>query len=133
MKRILVAYDGAQPARRALALAADLAHAFGAEVSLVSVAPTGHRPGGADVWAEAARHERQLREARDELRRRGVEAELIASAGNAAEMIERIATEREFDVVIVGSRGRNGIARALQGSVSAHVATHTPATVVVAR
>jgi len=39
VKRILLAYDGGEPARRALYLVATLAHAVGASVTVVSVAP----------------------------------------------------------------------------------------------
>ena len=37
MKRILIAYDGDEPARRALERGAELAQAFGAELGVVSV------------------------------------------------------------------------------------------------
>ena len=40
MKKILLAYDGGEASRRALGTAADLAHALGASVSVVSVVPT---------------------------------------------------------------------------------------------
>ena len=39
MKKILIAYDGGEPARRALDTAADLARLTGASVSVVSVVP----------------------------------------------------------------------------------------------
>ncbi|MGH2465804.1 MAG: universal stress protein, partial [Candidatus Limnocylindrales bacterium] len=39
VKKILVAYDGGEPAQRALVLAADLARAFDAELGVVSVTP----------------------------------------------------------------------------------------------
>ncbi len=36
-------------------------------------------------------------------------------------------------MVVVGSRHLGAVSRVLQGSVSEHVATHAPATVVIAR
>ena len=50
MKRILVAFDGGEPARRALDTAIDLANRFEALISVVSVVP--YHPGRApmDPW-----------------------------------------------------------------------------------
>ena len=47
MKRILLAYDGAEPARKALATAADLAKKFEATITVVSVVPV--HPGRAPM------------------------------------------------------------------------------------
>jgi nucleotide-binding universal stress UspA family protein len=133
MKKILVAYDGGEPARRALNLTADLAHQFGAAVSVISVTPV--HPGRVpiDPWDDRPVHLNELREAQDILRQQGVVAELLSPAGDPAKTIERIAAEGEFDAVIVGSRGLGAISRALQGSTSEHIATHAETTVIVAR
>jgi nucleotide-binding universal stress UspA family protein len=133
MKKILVAYDGGEPARRALTMAVDLAHKFGATVAVVSVVPV--HPGRApvDPWDDATVHANELVEARKLLQDAGIEAELLEPAGDPAKTIERIATDGEFDTIVIGSRGLGAISRALQGSVSEHVATHTDATVIIAR
>jgi len=44
-----------------------------------------------------------------------------------------VATAGEHDLIVVGSRGRTGLARALLGSVAERVVRHAPCTVVVAR
>ena len=133
MKKILVAYDGGQPAHRALDLAADLALKFDATVGVVSVVPV--HPGRApvDPWDDRAVHTAELAEARTILMARGIEPVLHAPAGNTASTIEQIATEDGYDTVVIGSRGLNPVSRFLQGSVSEHVATHSAATVVIAR
>lgn len=133
MDRILVAYDGGEPARHALDTAADMAKRFGASVTVVSVVP--QRPGrfAGDPWDDDAAHALQLVAARDILRGHGIEAELIEPVGDPASTIERIAERGDFDAIVVGSRGLGAVGRALQGSVSEHVATHARATVVVAR
>ena len=64
---------------------------------------------------------------------RGIEPTLYEPAGEPASMIERIAQEGGYDVVVVGSRGLGPLSRFLEGSVSEHVATHAEATVIVAR
>jgi nucleotide-binding universal stress UspA family protein len=133
MQRILLAYDGGEPAQKALAMAADLAKKYGATLTVVSVVPV--HPGRApiDPWDDREVHQRELLEAAKALRELGIEPELVESAGDPAKTIERIAADRAVDVVIVGARGLGMIERVLQGSVSEHVATHAATTVIVAR
>jgi nucleotide-binding universal stress UspA family protein len=133
MKRILVAYDGGEPARRALDTAVELAKKFDATISLVSVVPVHAGRIGMDVWDDPVVHEHELAEARSLLALQGIEAELLEPLGEPARAIERIARDGGFDTVIVGSRGLGALSRLLQGSVSAHVATHAKGTVVVVR
>ncbi len=133
MHKILVAYDGGDPARRALEQAADLAKLTGASVSVVSVVPIHPGRYPVDPWDDTSVHADELIEARRLLAERGIEAELIEPCGEPASTIERIADEGGYDVVVVGSRGLNLMSRVLQGSVSEHVATHARATVVIAR
>jgi nucleotide-binding universal stress UspA family protein len=133
MNKILIAYDGEQPARRALDLAAELSQRFDARVGVVSVVPV--HPGRApvDPWDDRPVHTAQLAEARTLLAERGIEAVLHEPAGDPASAIEYVAGEFGYDVVVVGSRGLGTIERFLQGSVSEHVSTHSTATVIVAR
>ena len=86
-----------------------------------------------DPWDDRTVHAEELLEARKLLREAGIEASLIEPGGDPAKTIERIADERDFDTIILGSRGLGTVARALQGSVSEHVAANAHATVVVAR
>lgn len=54
--------------------------------------------------------------------------------GEAGSMLVHLADELGVDVVVVvGSRGRGAIRRALMGSVSTHVVNHAPCPVVVVR
>jgi nucleotide-binding universal stress UspA family protein len=133
MKRILLAYDGTDPARRALETAADLAKKYEASVTVVSVVPV--HPGRApiDPWDDVEVHDAQLREADLALRALGIEAKLLEPAGDPASSIERVAAKGEFDTIVIGARGLSTIGRMLQGSVSAHVATHAQTDVVIVR
>jgi nucleotide-binding universal stress UspA family protein len=132
MKKILLAYDGGEPARRALETTVELAKAFGASVSVVSVVPvhTGRSP--VDPWDDRTVHAQELVEARDLLLKAGVEPNLLEPAGDPAKKIEEIAREGEYDTIVMGSRGLGALERTLQGSVSEHVVTHSDATVVIA-
>jgi nucleotide-binding universal stress UspA family protein len=133
MKKILLAYDGGEPARRALEQTIELATSFGAEVGVISVVPArrGHAP--IDPWDDRTVHAEELLEARRALREAGIEAEMLEPGGDVARTIERVADERGYDTIVVGARGPGSLAKVLQGSVSEHVASHAHTTVVVAR
>jgi nucleotide-binding universal stress UspA family protein len=133
MKKILLAYDGGEPARRAIELTADLARRYEAEVSVVSVTPV--HPGRApiDPWDDRPVHLGELRDAQRLLREQGIEPALLSPVGDPARTIERIAAEGGFDTVIIGSRGLGAVSRAFQGSISEHVATHADTTVIIAK
>ena len=72
MKKILVAYDGGDPARRALETAAELAHLTGATVSVMSVVPV--HPGRIPVYPrdDVSTNAHELIEARDLLLAKGI-------------------------------------------------------------
>lgn len=131
--KILLAYDGGEPARKALDLTADFANKLGASVAVVSVVPV--HPGRVpiDPWDDTPVHASQLAEAKKLLLEYGIEPALIEQAGDPAQTIERIAQDGGYDMVVVGSRHLGAVSRVLQGSVSEHIATHAPATVVIAR
>lgn len=57
----------------------------------------------------------------------------VTRSGEAGPAICRLAEEIGADVIVVGSRGRGAIKRALLGSVSAHVTNNAPCPVVVVR
>lgn len=133
MKRILVAYDGGEPARRALDTAIDLAKKYEARVDVVSVVPLHPGRVPVDPWDDHVVHADELLDAKAILEEHGLHPELLEPVGEPASTIERIANDGAYDTVIIGSRGLGALSRLLQGSVSGHVATHTHATVIVAR
>ncbi len=133
MDKILLAYDGGEPAKRALEQTIELARRFNATVGVVSVVPVRPSLPNADPWDDRTVHAQELIEARRLLREAGIEAELLEPGGDPARTIERIADERGYDTIVIGTRGMGTLARLIQGSVSDHVASHAHATVVVAR
>jgi nucleotide-binding universal stress UspA family protein len=133
MKKILVAYDGTEPADNALATAIDLARAFDAGVGVVSVVPMHAGRAKIDPWDDRPVHAEQLRQAQRILSEAGIEAQLHEPIGDPSHAIEQTAAEAGYDTIVLGSRGLGGLARMLQGSVSEHVATHAAATVVISR
>jgi nucleotide-binding universal stress UspA family protein len=131
MKKILVAYDGSDPAKRALEQAAELAQAMGARLTIVSVVPIRPRPSPADPWDDTITHADELAEAKALLATRKVECDLLEPPGDPAQTIEQIAEEGAYDMVILGSRGLGTAQRLVQGSVSEHVARHAKSTIVI--
>jgi len=132
MKKILLAYDGGEPARRALETAGALARAFHASLSVVSVVAEGPDRALIDPLDDASVHARDLQEAKRLLAEMGIEVELLEPSGDPARRIEQIATEGDFDTIVLGSGDGLPIDRALHGRVSRHVVAHAVATVVVA-
>ncbi|MFL5778401.1 MAG: universal stress protein [Chloroflexota bacterium] len=131
--RILIAYDGDEPGRRALDAGALLGAALGASLDVISVVPTASGRSPITPWDDRSAHAEELREAQDYLRGRGFEPTLIEETGEPATTIERIGTKAGYDMIVVGPRGIEAVNRILQGSISAHVAAHAETTVLVAR
>ena len=117
-RRIVVGYDGSEPASRALELAADLA-GYGSTLSVVTVL------GGQTDHATA-------QSAREQLLSRHVAARYLEVSGEPAEELVLKAHELGADLIVVGRRSRNPLRRLL-GSVSARVVRRAPCDVLVVR
>jgi nucleotide-binding universal stress UspA family protein len=126
MKRILVAYDDTDSARRALEHAAELAKAFDSEVIVTSVAPllvgSPRATGPIDPVDSPAHHAEELEAARTFLSERGIEAQLAPATGDPAGAIAMVADQREADLVVIGTREAGLAERLLHRSVSTEVA-----------
>ena len=133
MDKILVAYDGTAPSKRALHTAATLGKAFKASIGVVSVVPRHPGRSPVDPWDDGRVHAEELVEARELLRLEGMEAVLLEPMGDPALMIERMAEQGGYDTIVIGAGDLGAVDRLLIGSVSEHVAVHANATVVVAR
>jgi nucleotide-binding universal stress UspA family protein len=73
----------------------------------------------------------QLRQAADALARPAVET--LVLHGDAGRALCDLATERDARAIVLGTRGRGGMKRALLGSVSDHVVRNAPCPVVITR
>jgi nucleotide-binding universal stress UspA family protein len=134
MRPILVAYDGSEGAKRALEEAAKRAN--GQPITVVSVAellPQFGRAGAMLVPEEDEERKRELAEAMQILKERGIDAKAIERRGDAAEKIVDEAKEEDAELIVVGTRGLNAAKRWLMGSVSTRVVQHAPCNVLVVR
>jgi nucleotide-binding universal stress UspA family protein len=73
----------------------------------------------------------QLRQAAEALARPNVETLVVR--GDAGRALCDLAAEREARAIVLGTRGRGGVKRALLGSVSDHVVRNAPCPVVITR
>ena len=137
-KRILVATDGSVHSRRAALTAAELARELGAYLTLLAVyTPPRGFEGEPNYSLDL---EQALGAARSLLE---TEAAAIMADGGPAPELEAIGGDRpgqaiddatasgRFDLLVMGTRGLGRLGRTFLGSVSAHVAAHSPIPVLV--
>jgi nucleotide-binding universal stress UspA family protein len=129
MERILIATDGSSGGHEAVEQGLALAATTGAEATLVYVRkPPLPIVGDACYQRVLSVTLTRARQIVDEAAARaselGVEAEREILEGDAAEQIVRLASLRNADIIVVGSRALGAIAGTLLGSVSRSV-VHT--------
>ena len=133
--KILVAYDGSDGARRALARVAALARHEDV-VSIVAVAEGiplfGYASSLPSPEQEEARQD-QLVEAARLLSEHGLRSSLVKRTGDPATAILDVAREEDVDLIVMGTRGMSTVGRWLIGSVSSKVLHHAHCSVLVAR
>lgn len=132
MKKILLAYDGTAVDDRALETAVELAKAFDAAVSVVSVIELMPARAGGEMPWDTERHTAELDAAVTKLREHGIiAADALLPRGDPKHVIEAIAARGHFDTIVVGHRALSPIQRLLDFSVAHHVATHAESDVVI--
>ena len=139
--RLLVAVDGSEHAVRALAEALDLAQMTGGSVTVVAVAPDASAlllGGGfgmvapvsiADIDEETRAQYRSMLDEVVAGAPSGIEIEKVVAHGSPADEILKRAGE--FDLIVMGSRGRGEVRSLLLGSVSHAVLQASPVPVLV--
>lgn len=143
-KKILVPVDGSEPSDAAVALAVRLAHDQGAKLlflhvsevakiaAMVSSTAVCVDPSPA-LDAEQAAGEEALRCAVKAAGDEAVAAESLIVQGASADAIVKTTRQAGADLIVMGSHGRDGIQRALLGSVAEGVLRQSAVPVLVAR
>jgi nucleotide-binding universal stress UspA family protein len=128
-KPILVAYDGSEDGKRALAWAAEESVGTGTPLRAVTVDDVSSSPWGGDIWV---RDPEAVTDAEAVMAQLGVaDGSIERRVGNVASTVLDLAVDASM--VVVGSRGHGRLSEAVIGSVSQHVARHAPCPVVVVR
>jgi len=133
-KSILVAWDGSEHARRALAEAVDIAHTQDARLTLLTVAAPLHAwPGYVPPVSEAdliSAAEKILGEG-EALVPDGIPVSGRTAAGDPGVELLKRAGAADHDLIVMGSRGRGAVRSAFLGSVSHFVLNHTTVPVLI--
>ena len=146
--KILLSVDGSREATLAAQTAAKIAEETGSELHMVYVRPRRAPPHPGDyVGPEVAEHRLQREEElleREGLRLLDAQVEQIEAAGSSVAQahlregkpdreIVTLGEELRAGLIVIGSRGRGGVRRALMGSVCDSVVRHAHCPVLVVR
>ena len=142
MKRILVGVDGSKEARVAEAQAAELASSMGGRLVIAcAVPPTVTTEGAPELIAraqelealEAEQATEITRKAAEGIARPGLDVETRVISGSPATALAELARTEDFDLIVVGHRGRGTLSRVLLGSVADRLVQIATKPVLVAR
>jgi nucleotide-binding universal stress UspA family protein len=134
LKNILFATDFSAAAEAAMPFAIQIAQRYGAKVYGVHVNSvinyTAITPGAWEAMAEAA--EKEGIEDTQDLHKQlhGIEHEVLVAEGNTWEVVSNLVREKQIDLVVVGTRGRTGLGKALLGSVAEQILRQAPCPVL---
>lgn len=122
--KILLCTDGSKYAAEALRFGSLIAREVKDQVTLLGVI---ERPG------EESKVRRMLERTCNALAADVPQIETLLRHGHAAEQIIEEAEQHEYDLVVVGSRGRRGVTRFLLGSTAGRLARYCPVSVVIVK
>src|SRR5579859_5814586 len=142
-KRILVPLDGSARAESAIPVAARIARAYGASITLLRIAemPGEYGPYLASpasyakeaIEADLAQLKDYLRKAAQAEALAGIDVEVKALFGAVAPTIIAAAQAYHDDLIVMCSHGYTGFKRWLLGSVADKVARHAPVPILIVR
>ena len=133
-RSIVVGYDGSDPAKRALARAAESAGERGTVVIVTTEPQLFSAGAAAEPLVEPGDDPLQLlADARVIVAERGTVGDVVVVTrkGDPAEELLNIARSVGADRIVIGRRGKNFVARMLMGSVATRVLEHAPCDVLV--
>jgi nucleotide-binding universal stress UspA family protein len=138
--KVIAAVDGSTNAELALPLAIQLAQAYARPLLLARiVAPIFIVGSGIEAmkarhdaqYAEEAEAHRYLTDIRQRLASEGnISVETVELVGPVADQLIRLAASHSGSLLVMGTHGRSGLARAVVGSVAAEVMSRTTTPVV---
>lgn len=124
-KKILVGVDGSEYAERALKQAIEIAKRFSAEITVVNVY---HSPTGQETSKKILDKAKKILE-RTEVKFRAFSVLNV----NTPKVINDMAEDEKFDLVVVGSRGMGAIKAFLIGSVCNKICYDSPISVLIVK
>lgn len=145
--KVLLATDGSEEAGFAARAAVELCKTTGSELHVVHVGPAVPHVGDMGPVFLDPQTEQAAQKSFDEESQKQLDAEVkqvgelggsvagahLKSAVHPADQIIRLAEDLGVRTIVIGSRGRGGVRRALMGSVSEDVVRHAHCPVLVVR
>ena len=135
-RKILVAYDGSASARNGLAIASQLAKEGKSWIKVLTILP--EYKGDLELIGVSNIKEtiegpglKLLEEAREIIDTENINILTDLKLGKPYEHIVQVANEENCDLIVMGRKGINHLARELMGSVTARVIGHTDKNVLV--
>lgn len=136
-KKILIAYDGSEPADKAYALALDLTRLYNAKLVVLAVARPPEPPEDVEAEAMLENAEEHYKERFEAMRRQAqavkVTPEFRIAVGHPAEQIIYQAEREGVDHIVLGHRGKSFFERWRLGSISKQVIQYAHCAVTVVR
>src|SRR5713101_645448 len=134
LKNILFTTDLSPAAEAAAPFAIQIASNYGAKVYGVHVNPFDNYTAAApEAWAamaEAADKETKEHAQRLNDQLKGIEHEVMIGEGNIWEVISNLIKQKEINLIVLGTRGRTGLGKALLGSVAEQILRQAPCPVL---
>jgi nucleotide-binding universal stress UspA family protein len=130
LKNILFATDFSAAADAAAPFAIQIARSYGAKVYGLHVNPCSSAPEAWAMMAEATEKETKEHARRLDEQLKGVEHEVVIGQGNIWEATAKLIKEKEIDLIVLGTRGRTGVGKALLGSVAEQILRQAPCPVL---
>ncbi len=130
VRRILCPVDFSDCSQVALRKACSLAQESNAKLFIVHVEQAGQTmpPGVPGYIEEMDEHKRLLDETTPAVE--GLDFEQHYLQGTAIDQIRRFAILRKIDLIVMGTHGRTGLAKAFMGSVAESISKHSPCQVL---
>jgi len=137
--KVLVAYDGSKPSKKALDRAVEISTKLRADLMLLSVTepvcPVGITEKECARMDEilAKQTESILDDIKKQLEKKELKVKTLVRKGSAADEIVKLAEKEDVDMIVIGSHGRHGAKKFFLGSVSERVSKHAPCSVVIVK
>ncbi len=143
MKSILVASDGSRHSDAAAREAVSIAKRCGAKLTVISVVPSesispfdivhSEMQRGLIADKEQKAAECNIQNIKGLAEKEGIGIEGLIQEGKPYEAIVNAATEKNIDLIVVGSHGRTGLEKLLMGSVTERVIGLAPCAVLIVK
>ncbi|MCY0858830.1 MAG: universal stress protein [Sulfolobaceae archaeon] len=137
ISKILIAYDGSEPSKKALNLGIELAKQMKAKLLILHVVNTCIESWGIPlndaINTLKTVGDAKVKEALEIAKSQGVEAEGIVIEGEPSNKIVEVANIQGVDLIVMGNRGLSRFKRIFLGSVSQGVIEQSKIPVVVVK